>query len=175
MAEVHIAKIVEHFGPRRLDSIKPSDVKSWLVKLQADHAPSYVYALHSRLAQVLADAVHDGVLARNPCSRRTAPRTGSQRPYVATTEQIWALHDAMGERYRTGLLLAAFAGLRLAEVCGLRVSDVDFNARCRLTYPAVPGRSVEDGDVTYADPDSLEFGIDAVGTRRRIPKYLGDV
>jgi hypothetical protein len=89
MAEVHIAKIVEHFGPRRLDSIKPSEVRSWLVKLQAEHAPSYVYALHARLAQVLADAVHDGVLARNPRSRRTAPRTGSQRPYVATTEQIW--------------------------------------------------------------------------------------
>lgn len=45
---------------------------------------------------------------------------------MASTEQIWALHDAMEERYRAGLLLAAFAGLRLAEVCGLRVSDVDF-------------------------------------------------
>ena len=49
----------------------------------------------------------------------------SQRPYVATTEQIWALHDLMREPYEAGLLLAAFAGLRLAEVCGLRVSDVD--------------------------------------------------
>jgi integrase len=126
MAEVHVAKIIAAFGPRRLDSIRPSDIKGWLVQLQAEHASSYVYALHARLAQVLADAVHDGVLARNPCSRRTAPRTGSQRPYVATTEQIWALHDAMDERYRAGLLLAAFAGLRLAEVCGLRVSDVDF-------------------------------------------------
>ena len=58
MAEVHIAKIVEHFGSRRLDSIRPSDVRSWLVKLQADYASSYIYALHSRLAQVLADAVH---------------------------------------------------------------------------------------------------------------------
>jgi integrase len=45
---------------------------------------------------------------------------------VATTSQIWALHDAMEPRYRVGLLLAAFAGLRLAEVCGLRVADVDF-------------------------------------------------
>ena len=70
--------------------------------------------------------MHDGVLGRSPASRRTAPRTGSQRPYVASTEQIWALHDAMEGRYRAGLLLAAFAGLRLAEVCGLRVSDLDF-------------------------------------------------
>jgi integrase len=59
-------------------------------------------------------------------SRRTAPRTGTQRPYVASTAAVWALHDAMEPRYRAGLLLAAFAGLRLAEVCGLRVSDVDF-------------------------------------------------
>jgi hypothetical protein len=59
MAEAHIAKIVAAFGSRRLDSLRPSDVKSWLVKLQTEHAPSYVYALHARLAQVLADAVHD--------------------------------------------------------------------------------------------------------------------
>lgn len=32
----------------------------------------------------------------------------------------------MEPRYRAKLLLAAFAGLRLAEVCRLRVSDVDF-------------------------------------------------
>jgi integrase len=127
MAEVHVAKIVEHFGPRRLDSIQPSDIKSWVVKLQgAGFADSYVYALHGRMSQVLADAVHDGVLARSPASRRTSPRAGTQRPYVATTEQMWALHDALDERYRAGLLLAALAGLRLAEVCGLRIADVDF-------------------------------------------------
>ena len=60
---------------------------------------------------------------------------------MATTEQVWALHDAMGERYRAGLLLAAFAGLRLAEVCGLRVSDVDFMRGIvtpALQYPADP-------------------------------------
>jgi integrase len=125
--EVHIAKIVAAFGPRRLDSLRPSEIGSWLAGLKEDgYADSYVYALHARLAQILSDAVHDGVLGRSPASRRTAPRTGSQRPYVASTEQIWALHDAMEERYRAGLLLAAFAGLRLAEVCGLRVTDVDF-------------------------------------------------
>jgi integrase len=51
---------------------------------------------------------------------------GKQRPYVATTEQIWALHDAIEPRYRAGLRLAAFAGLRLGEVCGLKIGDIDF-------------------------------------------------
>ncbi len=89
----------------------------------------------------MADAVHDGVLVRSPVSRRTSPKAGKPRPYVASTEDVWALHDAMGERYRAGLLVAAFAGLRLAEVCGLRVADVDFMRGIvspALQYPADP-------------------------------------
>jgi integrase len=48
------------------------------------------------------------------------------------------LHDAIEPRYRVGLLLAAFAGLRLAEVCGLKVR-YRFHARCRERRKAVPG------------------------------------
>ena len=127
MAKVHVAKIKDEFGSRRLDSVRPSEVKAWTVKLKAaGFSESYISALHQRMAQVYSDAVHDRLVARSPLSRRTSPGAGKQRPYVATTAQVWALHDAMEPRYRTGLLLAAFAGLRLAEVCGLRVSDVDF-------------------------------------------------
>jgi integrase len=142
MAEVHTAKIIAEFGPRRLDSIRPSEIKSWVVKLKAEgYAPSYMFALHSRMAQIYSDAIQDGIVTRSPLSRRTSPGMGRQRPYVATTEQVWALHDALEPRYRAGLLLAAFAGLRLAEVCGLKVSDVDFMRRIVnpvRQYPADP-------------------------------------
>jgi integrase len=83
-------------------------------------------ALHSRLSQILGDAVHDRLLGRNPCSRRTSPPMGKPKPYVATTEQIWALHDAMPAQLRAAVLLGAFAGLRISEVCALKVTDVDF-------------------------------------------------
>ncbi len=120
-------QIVAAFGSAPLASVRPSHVKSWTSQLRADGlADSYVYALHNRLSQVMSDAVHDGILARNPCSRRTSPGAGKQRPYVATTEQVWALHDAVAEHLRPAILLGAFAGLRTAEVCGLRVADVDF-------------------------------------------------
>ena len=66
-------------------------------------------------------------------------RRGKARPYVATTEQVWALHDAMPERLRTAVLLGAFDGLRTAEACGLRVANVDFMrgvVRLAVQYPA---------------------------------------
>lgn len=126
-AKVHLDKINETFGDRQLDHIRPSEVRNWIAGLKTSgYADSYVFALHSRLSQLYWDAIQDGIVARSPVSRRTSPGAGKPRPYVATTEQVWALHDAMPERYQAGVLLSAFAGLRLSEVCGLRVADVDF-------------------------------------------------
>ncbi|MEZ0490783.1 tyrosine-type recombinase/integrase [Kineococcus sp. TBRC 1896] len=126
-AEVHLARIVAEFGPMRLADVRPSHVRSWLARLQAEGlSASYVYALHGRLAQVFSDAVHDGIVPRSPCSRRTSPKAGEQRAYVATTEQVWALYEAFPERQRVAVLLGGMVGLRTAEAVGLRVSDVDF-------------------------------------------------
>lgn len=141
-ARVHIRQIVAEFGPLPLSAVRPSHVKSWTAKLLGDGlTDSYVYALHRRLAQIMSDAVHDGIIPRSPCSRRTSPGAGRQRPYVATTSQVWALHDAMPERMRGAILLGAFAGLRVAETCGLRVADVDFMRGVihpAVQYPAEP-------------------------------------
>ncbi|WP_172651134.1 tyrosine-type recombinase/integrase [Rhodococcus opacus] len=126
-ARTHIAQIEAEFGHLQLSAIRPSMVKAWVANLKADGvSTSYVYALHSRLRQILDAAVHDGLLGRNPCSRQTAPPMGSQKPYVITTGELWAIHDAMPEHLRAAVLLGAFAGLRIAEVSALKVSDVDF-------------------------------------------------
>jgi integrase len=145
-AKVHVRQIKAEFGGMRLSVVRPSHVKAWTVKLRREGgeagaalSASYVYAIHSRLAQIMADAVHDGIIPRSPCSRRTSPGTGEQRPYVATTEQVWALYEAMPERIRAAVLLGAFAGLRLAEACGHRTEDTDFMRgviRPRYQYPA---------------------------------------
>jgi len=126
-ARVHIRQIVAEFGGMPLSAVRPSQVKAWVARLRTEGMEaSYIYALHSRLSQICSDAVHDGVLGRNPCSRRTSPPMGKPKVYVATTEQVWAIHDAVPDHLRVAVLLGAFAGLRVAEAAGLRVSDVDF-------------------------------------------------
>jgi integrase len=141
-AEVHIAQIRKAFGSMPLGAVRPSHVRSWTAKLRdAGLSESYVYALHARLSQIMSDAVHDGILARSPVSRRTSPGAGKQRADVATTEQVWELYDAFPEHLRSAVLLGAFAGLRLAEACGLRVTDVDFMRGVihpTVQYPADP-------------------------------------
>lgn len=120
-------------------------------------------AVHSRLAQVFADVIHDGLVAKSPCSRRTSPAAGKQRPYVCTTEQMWTLHDALPERLRATVLLGAFAGLRDAEVCGLRVDDIDFMRGIinpAVQYPALPLKT-EASKAELPIPQSLALALSA--------------
>ncbi|HXB49902.1 MAG TPA: hypothetical protein VNW50_19225 [Streptosporangiaceae bacterium] len=121
-------------------AVRPSQVKMWTARLRDEGlSAGYVHALHVRLAQIVSDAVNDGIIPRSPCSRRTSPGAGQQRPYVATTDQVWALADSMPPQLRAAVLLAAFAGLRAAEACGLRAADVDFMGgviRPAVQYPA---------------------------------------
>ena len=65
---------------------------------------------------------------------------GSARIRLATTEQVWELVDAMHEHLRSAVLLGAFAGLRMGEVCGLRIADVDFVRG--VVYPKVHFKSI---------------------------------
>lgn len=146
-ARTHVAKINEALGGYFLAGLRPSHVKNWVAVLKGEgYADSYIYAVHGRLAQICTDAVHDGLIPRSPCSRRTSPAAAKQRAFIASTEQVWALYDAMPEALQPAILLGAFAGLRTAEVCGLRVSDVDFMqgiVKPDVQYPAEPLKTAE--------------------------------
>ena len=143
-AAVHVKVIKAHFGSTPLSSVKPSDVKAWTVALGERYAPSTTYATYRRFAQIMSDAVHDGILVKSPCSRRTSPPQAKQRPHVASTQQVWALHDAMPAHLRVAILLGAFVGLRVSEAAALRVEDVDYMrgvVKPQVQYPKEPLKS----------------------------------
>ena len=165
----------DHSGVRRHAAIggAASEVKAWLARLREDDlAQSYIYALYRRLSQIMDDAVHDGVLGRNPCSRRTSPPMGKAKLYVATTEQVWAIYDAMPDHLRVAILLGAFSGLRIAEVSGLRVSDVDFIrgvVHPKQQWPGAPLKT-EGSDQPIPIPQDLALMLAA-----SVQKYPSDM
>ena len=159
-ARVHLKVIVDDLGGRPLRAVRPSEINAWVASLSArGYAESTVYAVYRRLAQLFADAVHDGLLAKSPCSRRTSPPMAKQRPYVATTDQVWALHDALPPYFRPVVLLAAFAGLRVAEIAALRVKDVDFMRGVITPAIQYPGEPLKTEASKTAIPIPLEMAV----------------
>lgn len=162
-ARVHVARIKAEFGDLPMSAVRPSQVKAWTARpAAAGMKPSYVYALYRRLSQVMEDAVLDGIIPRSPCRRRTSPPAGKQRPCVATTELVRALVDAMPDHLRVAVLLGAFAGLRVAEACGLTPVPVgrELTARLAAHVASYPGETILTGqDGGQLPPWALERAI----------------
>lgn len=172
-AAVHVKVIKAHFGSTPLSSVKPSDVKAWTVALGERYAPSTTYATYRRFAQIMSDAVHDGILVKSPCSRRTSPPQAKQRPHVASTQQVWALHDAMPAHLRVAILLGAFVGLRVSEAAALRVEDVDYMRGVVKPQVQLPEGAVEVGYEHDASADACRAGAAALSEPRSVRRHHG--
>jgi integrase len=67
--------------------------------------------------------------AFSPVVRIVLPRVERPRVVPLTVEQVAALADAMPGRFRSMVITQVGLGLRIGELLGLRVGDVDFLRR----------------------------------------------
>ena len=107
-------------GALELCGITPSIVRRWHATLASKGpGPNTAAKAYRLLHAMLATAVADELIARNPCVVKGAGVERSEERPVATIEQVWAAADAMPDRYRCAVLLAGFVGLRRGELLGL--------------------------------------------------------
>lgn len=115
-------------GRRELRDVRPSVIQAWLRGLQERLAPTYVRAILTSVSSVLAAAVDDGLIARNPCRAGSVkpPRIVARKIEPWSVGQVVAVIDALPGRYRAVGAVAAGCGLRQGEAFGVRVHDIDF-------------------------------------------------
>ncbi len=121
--------ILPFFGDRTLASVRPSDVQKWVKDRSTRLAPATVTVIYRHFAAIFKFAVDDGLITTTPCRGIKLPRI--ERPPVdpLSTEQVWALIEAVPERYRALIILAAGSGLRQGEAFGLTLPRIDFLRR----------------------------------------------
>lgn len=117
--------ILPALGNRSLQSLTPTDVRALVRVLRERLAPRTAWHVHGLLATILRSAVDDGWLARSACRRTATPKPRREPVVPLTVGQVQALLDALPGAYRLAGLLGAGCGLRVGEVLGLAVGDVD--------------------------------------------------
>jgi integrase len=100
------------------------------------------------LRRLLSAAVDAEAIARNPATRVPTPKIEQERPWVLTLEEVDALADAVPDRYRALVLLAAYGSLRWSELVALRVDRLS-PSRDRVR---VEEKIVESGRLIRGEP-----------------------
>lgn len=127
-AGVHVRKIKQgDLANMPATSLRGIHIKTWTADLVAEGlSDNYVYEVWKRLSAILRELERNHPTFRNPCDRSNSPGQGQVIANVASEDQVWELHDRYPEGLRPGILLAAFAGLRVSELAGLEPHDVNF-------------------------------------------------
>jgi integrase len=136
-------------GGRRVASVRPSEAQAWASDRAKHLAPSTLRILVTLVRGAFTAAALDHLVAANPFARVILPRVERGRIVPLTVEQVAALADAIGDRYRAMVIVQAACGLRIGELLALRTQDVDFLRRTlrvedqidRVTRERVPPKT----------------------------------
>jgi integrase len=150
-----------HLGHLMLVELSAPRVRSWRKLLQDKGTGRPTIAKSYRfLHSVLATAVDDDLIRKNPCRIRGAGQEASPERPVATLSEVFAIAASIQPRYRLLVLLAAFAQLRFGELLGLQRDD--------LTIPR-QRKPTADEIANGADPNMLiDDGVPLVRVDRAI-------
>lgn len=125
------------FGGVPLNKITRQAIQDWVNQLtKAGKAPSTVRHAFWTVRMVLEQCVIDGRIPANPAQHVKLPTERSAsgkvgivgREQFLTADQVEALTDATPWPYNVYAHVAAWSGLRAAELCGLQVQDVELPA-----------------------------------------------
>ena len=101
-------------------------VLAWVAQLTArGFAPATVVKAYQLLGRTLTAAVNADMIPRSPCRAVRLPKIERQEMRFLTPAEVAHLAHAIGPRYRALVLLAAYGGLRIGELAGLRRGRVN--------------------------------------------------
>ena len=123
------------FGQKRIDTIKISDAKLWLITLQQRQGKGYstIHTIRGILRPAFRMAFDDDLIRRNPFDfelasvivndsvTREAIIRDEERRYLEFVKQ-----DKHFDKYYEGIFILFNTGLRISEFVGLTIKNIDF-------------------------------------------------
>ncbi len=125
----------EDFGAKRIDTIKLSDAKTWLIKLQDDgRGYSSIHSIRGVIRPAFQMAVDDDLINKNPFEFQLATvvvNDSVTREAITRKQQREFLRfikeDKHFCKYYDGIYILFYTGLRVSEFVGLTINDIEFD------------------------------------------------
>ena len=123
------ARVLPEFETKQLKQITIPDIRDWVAAMTDEGlSASTVHTYRKVLAQVLEQAVDDGLIASNPAKKAKAPSPRPRRQLFLAAYELRELADECGD-FAPLVWFLGWSGLRFGEATALRVGGVDQGRR----------------------------------------------
>lgn len=169
---------VDTLGNMPIESIKPSDTKEWAIRMKKNGYSYQTINNHKRsLKACFYTAINDDLVRKNPFSWNLSDvlEDDTIHKTALTDEQVNALLsflqiDDVYKKHYNAIVVLLHTGLRISELCGLTVSDIDFEQGfIRVNHQI----SYEKGKYSISEPKT-ESGIREIPMIKIVREALQD-
>lgn len=128
----------DEFGKRRIDRIRVSDAKEFLIRMQKEKGKSYssIHSIRGVLRPAFQMAADEDYIRKNPFEFQlvTIVLNDSVRREAITHEEKrkflrFVQNDSHFRKYYEAMYILFYTGMRISEFCGLTLDDIDLNAK----------------------------------------------
>lgn len=127
----------DSFGKQRIDRVKISDARAWLIKLQKDgRSYSSIHSIRGVVRPAFQMAVDDDLLRKNPFEFQLATvivnDSVTREAITRKQERVFlefVKNDKHFSKYYEGIYILFKTGLRISEFVGLTTQDIDLKKR----------------------------------------------
>ena len=126
----------EAFGRQRIDKVRLSDAKAWLIKLQQVDGRGYssIHSIRGVVRPAFQMAVDDDLINKNPFEFQLATvvvNDSVTREAITRKQQREFLRFIKADKhfckYYDGIYILFHTGLRVSEFVGLTINDIEFD------------------------------------------------
>lgn len=145
--KIYRKRVTERFGGHRVAVLKRGEIQTWITELVNEGLAAATIKHHYiALRKLFKWAIKEHILVQDPCEHISLPKPPRNDDYpILSVSGVERLAETLKDSPPYGLLVRfmAFTGLRLGEVAGLRISDVELANRrvlVRQTAQRISGR-----------------------------------
>ena len=149
----YLMKILQDdkLGAKPIDSVKLSDAKEWAIRMKKK---GFAYKSINNYKRTLKAsfyiAMQDDLIRKNPFDFKLSEvLEDDTEPKQALTEEQeekllnFVKHDRVYQKYYNDIVILLKTGLRISELCGLTIKDIDFdNEVIHVTHQLLGNKNV---------------------------------
>ncbi|MFH0799439.1 MAG: tyrosine recombinase XerC [Pseudomonadota bacterium] len=122
-------------GAERIGKVDVEMVREYLGQMFGRHTPASMARKIATLRTFFQYCIRQGLIASNPAKEVATPKVPKRLPRFLTVDEVFALldspsgEDILGTRDRAIMELLYASGLRVGELVGLGLEDIDSQAK----------------------------------------------
>jgi integrase len=121
-------RVIPHFGNRKIDTIKPSELALWQNQLLENLSSRSVISARVIFNTIFEDALRDELIEKNPFSIVKSPALVYLREIEPfNKDEIFQILNDIPLKVRLFFAIGFFTGARTGEITALKVKDIDLD------------------------------------------------